>query len=156
MHVQKDYEELLELFNKHGVKYCVVGAFAVGFYSVPRYTKDIDIVVEASAENADRVMKALDDFGFGNIGLTKDDLLKSGQIIQLGNEPVRIDILTSIDGVTFERMWRNKKVGDFGKQKANFIGFDELVLNKKKSGRGRDIVDLDTLKKIRAVKKSKL
>ncbi|MBI2342445.1 MAG: nucleotidyl transferase AbiEii/AbiGii toxin family protein [Deltaproteobacteria bacterium] len=91
MKVEKDYEGLLKLFNKHKVRYCVVGAFAVAFHSKPRYTKDIDLLVEPSPENSLKIMEALGEFGFKKIGLTPTDFSKEGQIIQLGTEPVRID-----------------------------------------------------------------
>ena len=99
MKVEKDYEDLLRLFNKHNVKYCIVGAFAVAFYARPRYTKDMDILIEPSSENARNILNALEDFGFGSLPLSEEDLTEPGQIIQLGYEPVRIDIITSIEGM---------------------------------------------------------
>lgn len=75
MRIEKDYEELLRLFNKNKVKYCIVGAYAVAFYSKPRYTKDIDIVVQPEEENARRVLKALEEFGFGSLRLKEKDFI---------------------------------------------------------------------------------
>ena len=144
---EKDYEELLGLFNRHKVKYCIVGAYAVAFHSIPRYTKDIDLFVEASPENAKRILKALRDFGFSTLRLKERDFSKPGQIIQLGYEPVRVDILTSIDGRIFSQVWGNRKRGIYGKQKVHFIGKGDLIKNKKASNRGQDKVDLEKLKK---------
>ncbi|MBI4712929.1 MAG: hypothetical protein HY762_06495 [Planctomycetes bacterium] len=145
MAVEKDYEELLKLFNKHKVRYCIVGAYAVAFYAKPRYTKDIDILVEPQPGNARKIINALNEFGFKNLGLRESDLNRPGKIIQLGYEPVRVDIITSIDGCDFKKVWRNKTAGIYGKQKVFFIGIKELIKNKKSSGRKQDEVDLERL-----------
>lgn len=147
MVVQRDYEDLLRLFNRHKVKYCVVGSFAVAFYALPRYTKDIDLLVEASAENASNIVKALNEFGFGSLKLTETDFIKEGNVIQLGFEPVRIDILTSLPGLKFGDIWKGKKSGKYGRQKTFFIGLNELIKNKKSSLRKQDIIDLESLRK---------
>jgi len=94
MRLERDYEELLRLFNKHKVKYCIVGAYALAFYILPRYTKDIDIVIEASLENGEKIITALKEFGFAKLNLLATDFSKEKEVIQLGYEPVRIDILT--------------------------------------------------------------
>lgn len=145
--IQKDYEEFLKLLNKHKAKYCVVGAYALAFYAVPRYTKDVDVFIEQTRENAKRVMSALREFGFRSLGLTEEDLMEPGTTIQLGYEPVRIDLVTAIDGCSFKSVWKNRKKGMYGKQKVFFIGLKDLVKNKKASGRKQDKVDLDLLKK---------
>lgn len=147
MRLEPDYEELLKLFNKHRVKYCVVGAFAVAFYARPRYTKDMDILVEANLENGRRINKALKDFGFGSLKLSPEDFTKTKQIIQLGYEPVRIDLLTSIEGNSFEDVWKHKKHGIYGKTKVFFIGPDELIKNKKALNRKQDQADIELLRK---------
>ena len=143
--VERDYEELLRLFNKHRVRYCIVGAFAFAFYAVPRYTKDMDILIDPSKENSGRILKALNDFGFGTLNLSVKDFSSESRIIQLGYEPVRIDIITSIDGCTFNEVWENKKTGRYGKERAYFIGLNELIKNKKALKRKQDRVDLDML-----------
>jgi predicted nucleotidyltransferase len=143
--VEKDYEDLLKLLNKHKVRYCIVGAFAVAFYAKPRYTKDIDIFVSPEIGNAKRIMEALSEFGFGRVGLKEEDFSKPGKIIQLGYEPVRIDIVTFIDGCSFEEVWGKREQGIYGKQKVSFIGLNELIKNKKAAMRKQDEVDLDIL-----------
>lgn len=149
MRVEKDFEELLKLFNKHTVKYCIVGAFAVAYYSKPRYTKDIDILVEPSVKNAERIISALNEFGFSTITLKIEDFTQEGKIIQLGYEPVRVDILTSIPGCIFSEVWKGKKVGRYGTQRVYFIGLKELIKNKRASGRVQDKADLEILLKIK-------
>lgn len=148
MNIEKDYAELLELFNENKVKYCIVGAYAVAFYALPRYTKDMDILVEPSIENARRIIKSLNEFGFKNVGLTEKDFYNEGKIIQLGYEPVRVDIMTSIEGVSFKEVWVNRRRARYGQQKVFFIGIDELIRNKKTSKRKKDKVDLEILKEI--------
>lgn len=149
MKVEKDYEELLKLFNKHRVKYCVIGAFAVAHYVKPRYTKDIDIFIDNSLENAERIINALTAFGFEDLDLSEDDLCQEGNIIQLGYEPLRVDIVISLPGCRFDQVWRNRVVVDYGREKVFFIGLDELIQIKKLSGRPQDKVDLDLLIKVK-------
>ena len=145
MKTEKDFEELLKLFNKNKVRYCIIGAYAVGLYGAPRYTKDMDLLVEPAFSNAQRIVKALAEFGFKSLGLKEKDFIQKGKTIQLGYEPVRIDLITSIEGCDFQEVWENKTIGAYGKQKAFFIGFDELIKNKKKSGRKQDSADVAIL-----------
>jgi hypothetical protein len=152
--VEKDYEELLELFNKNNVKYCIIGAYALAFYARPRYTKDIDILVENSIENARRILNALNEFGFGLLQLSEQDFTESGQIIQLGYEPVRIDLITSIRGIDFQQIWENRVTGQFGKQQVFLIGMDDLITSKKISHRRQDQADLEMLQKVLNKKKN--
>lgn len=146
MRVEKDFLDLLKLFNKHKVKYCIVGAFAVGFHAIPRYTKDMDILVEPGFENGKRIIEALDEFGFGSLRLTEEDFAKTGQIIQLGYEPVRVDLITSISGCNFSNAWKHKCAGKYGDEKVFFIGLKELIKSKSKTGRKHDEADLEVLK----------
>ena len=145
MKVEKDYEEILKLFNSHRVKYCIIGAFAVAFYARPRYTKDIDILIDSSPENAERIIRALAEFGFEDLDLSEDDLCQEGNIIQLGYEPLRVDIMTSLSGISFDQVWKNKVGADYGREKVYFIGLDDLIQTKKQSSRPQDKVDLDLL-----------
>ncbi len=145
MRIEKDYEDLLKLFNSHRVRYCVVGAFAVAFYAVPRYTKDMDILVEPDENNARKIVKALKDFGFSGLNLKEEDFVYPGRVIQLGYEPIRIDILTSISGVKFGDAWKNRKKIAYGGIKVFFIGKKELVKSKKASSRKQDKIDLEVI-----------
>jgi len=145
MKTEKDFEGLLKLFNKNKVRYCIIGAYAVAFYAEPRYTKDMDIFVEPDKDNARRIIKSLSEFGFKSLALEEKDLIRKGKIIQLGYEPVRIDLITSIEGCDFKEAWNNKAIGNYGKQKVIFIGLKELIKNKKKTGRKQDSVDIAVL-----------
>ena len=149
MKVEKDYEELLKLFNKHEVRYCIIGSFALAFYARPRYTKDLDILVEPSLQNARKVLAALNDFGFGELALSEQDFIEPGQIIQLGYEPVRIDLITSIKGMDFENIWSNRSFGKFGDTDTFFIGLAEFIQSKKNADRLQDIADLELLEKVK-------
>lgn len=148
MKIEKDFKEFIELLNRHNVRYLIIGGFAFSFYAEPRYTKDIDFLIDITPENAGALINALNDFGFGSVGLKKDDFLSHGQIIQLGNAPVRIDIITSAAAVTFSSAWKNRTIGKYGDVPANFISKSDLIKNKKASGRKQDIADIEKLKKI--------
>ena len=145
MKTEKDYEEFLALLNKHKVRYCVVGAFALAFHARPRYTKDMDIWVEATTENASRLLIALDEFGFGSLELAVEDFSTEGNIIQLGYEPVRIDILTSIKGLEFEDIWKSRNQGPYGQETVNFMDRRNLIKSKKLSNRAQDRADIELL-----------
>ena len=145
MKTEKDYEEFLELLNKHNVRYCVIGAFALAFHARPRYTKDMDILIEPTTNNAKRLLIALDEFGFGSLNLAVDDFTTQGNIIQLGYEPVRIDIITSIKGLEFANIWKGRIQGPYGKQTINYVDRNNLIRSKKISNRAQDKADLKLL-----------
>ena len=145
MKTEKDYEEFLELLNKHKVRYCIIGSYALSFHARPRYTKDIDILIEASPENAEKILIVLEIFGFGSLNLRVEDFSEKGNIIQLGYEPVRIDIMTSLKGLDFSDVWENRVQGSYGKQMVNFIDRQNLIKSKKISNRTQDKADLELL-----------
>lgn len=153
MRVEKDYEEFISLLNKHKVKYCIIGAFAVAFYAKPRYTKDIDILIEPSKENAGKILSVLEEFGFGDLSVSTEDLTRKGNILQLGYEPVRIDLLNNLEGLEFRDVWKNKVMGEYGSEKVYFIGLDDLIKNKKTAGRSSDLMDIELLEKSKKEKK---
>ena len=145
MEASKDFEEFFELLNKHKVQYLVVGGYAFAIHAKPRFTSDIDIFLEAGESNGQKVLAVLKEFGFGNVGITLEDLTKPDQVIQLGQPPLRIDLLTSITDVSFAKAWRGKVKAKYGKQAVHFIGKKDLIVNKRGSGRKKDIEDLDEL-----------
>jgi hypothetical protein len=145
MEVQQDFRDLLALFNKHGIDYIVVGGYALGFYGAPRYTGDLDILVMPDPANAKRIMQALDEFGFGSAGLTAADFEQEGKVMQLGFPPVRVDILTSLTGVTWEQAKSGRVEGPFGDVKVHFIGRYEFIANKRALGRKKDLADLEAI-----------
>ena len=107
--------------------------------------KDIDVFVEPSPENADRLLAALTDFGFGGLGLTFEDFATPGKIVQLGVAPNRVDLLTTIDGVTFGEAWHGRVSGHYGNEMVDYIGRVELIRNKRASGRPQDLLDIEGL-----------
>jgi hypothetical protein len=145
MEVQKDFKELLELFNRHNVEYVIVGAYALAHHGVPRFTGDIDIYVHPTPENAQKILAALDDFGFGSLDLTAEDFQKPGSVVQLGVPPVRIDIITSITGVVWQEADKGKNEGLYGDVPVYFLGREQLVANKRATGRKKDLADLESL-----------
>jgi len=145
MDVQKDFKELLELFNEHRVEYMIVGGYALAFHGAPRYTGDMDIYVKPDIENGYKIMAALEDFGFGKIGVTSKDFIYPEKVIQLGVPPVRIDLITSITGVSWEEASSGTIKGKYGDVEACYIGREQFIANKKATGRKRDIADLESL-----------
>ncbi len=145
MEVQKDFKELLELFNGHKVEYIIVGSYALAFHGAPRFTGDIDIFVHSSSENAKKILSALADFGFGSLNLTADDFQKQNSVVQLGQPPVRIDIITSITGVKWEVADKGKAAGTYGDTPVFFLGKEQYVANKRATGRKKDLADLEAL-----------
>ncbi len=121
MRTEKDFEEFVELLNRHKVRYLIVGAYACGFYTRPRYTGDIDFLIEPTRMNARRIRKALSDFGFEGLEIKEEDFLNPDIVIQLGVEPNRIDLLTAVSNLTFREAYRSKVQGRFGKQLAWFL-----------------------------------
>jgi hypothetical protein len=111
----KDFEELLECFMRHSVRFVIVGAHALAHHAKPRYTKDLDLFVDASSDNGRRIVEALDEFGFGGIGINEADFQEPGRILQLGVAPNRVDIMTSITGVSFAEAWHSRVEGSYGR-----------------------------------------
>jgi hypothetical protein len=147
MRVEEDFEDFIKLLNYHKVKYLIVGAFALIYYTHPRNTGDIDFFIEASSENAKKMMKVLAEFGFESLNLKENDFVKPDSIIQLGLIPNRIDIITEISGVTFKQAYENKVAGKIGKQKVFFISPADLLRNKKAAKRIKDMADAELLEK---------
>lgn len=145
MNIQKDYEEFLRLLNAHEVRYCIIGSFALAYHARPRYTKDLDILLDPTPENAERVICVLQEFGFDNTGLTPEDFVSRSQVIQIGFEPVRIDLISEISGCTFHEVWDNRILARYGDTEVYFIGKQQLIQNKRASGRKQDLADLEYL-----------
>lgn len=143
--LSKDFKEFIELLNRHKVRYLVVGGYAVALHGHPRYTRDLDVWVELSPENADNLIKALEEFGFGSLGLKPEDFLVSDQIIQLGYPPNRIDILTTLKQVKFEDCYKEKVELEIQGLKISFIDLENLKQNKRATGRPQDLADADNL-----------
>ena len=140
----KDFEELFACLTARNARALVIGGYAVAFHAKPRFTKDIDIFVDPDADNIRRVLQALEDFGFLGVGLSAADFTP-GRIVQLGVPPNRVDLLTAIDGVSFEEAWAGRAPGHLGSQAVSYIGRAELIRNKQTSGRAQDLADVEAL-----------
>lgn len=145
MEAQPDFKELLRLFNAHQVEYMIVGAYALAFHGAPRYTGDLDLLVKPDLGNAQKILKVLQDFGFGSLGLSTDDFTKKEHVVQLGLPPVRVDLITSITGLSWEEAASHREAGKFGDVSTYFIGKTDYILNKKACGRHKDLADIEAL-----------
>jgi len=145
MNTQSDFEELLKLFEENNVAYMIVGGYAVAFHGYPRFTKDIDIFFQCDNENIEKLKLSLCSFGFDREALPDHIFTEEGNIIKFGIEPVRIDLLNKIDGVLFENIKSKTVRGQYGEIKVTFISKEDLITNKKASGRTQDIADLEKL-----------
>lgn len=153
MAVYPDFEDLLRCLNDAKARYLIVGAHAVSFYSEPRYTKDMDIWIDPTPENAEKVYKALQKFGAPTKNLRVEDLTKPNLFYQLGIAPVRIDVIMSIKGVDFSTAWPNRKTTRFGKERVFILGIEDLIKSKKATMRPQDRLDLNKLTKINKSKR---
>jgi hypothetical protein len=145
MEVQKDFKEFLALLNAHEVDFMIVGGYALAYHGAPRYTGDIDVFVKPDRKNAQRIIEVLREFGFSSLELSIDDFQNEDNVVQLGLPPVRIDIITSISGVSWEQADVTKEPGLYGNVPVNYIGKKEYIANKKAIGRAKDIADIEAL-----------
>jgi hypothetical protein len=143
--LNQDFKEFIKSLNNNGVRYLVVGGYAVALHGYPRYTKDIDIWVELSPDNARNIVHALDDFGFGSLELKESDFLEPDMIIQLGYPPNRIDLILSPAGVDFQTCFFSRVIVEIEGVEVNFIDLENLKKNKKATGRKQDLADLENL-----------
>ncbi|CAL1516289.1 nucleotidyltransferase [Chitinophaga sp. MM2321] len=155
MILEKDFEDFVKLLNKHEVKYMVVGGYALALHGKPRHTGDLDIWINISDDNANRLLKVVNEFGLSSLGLQKADFLEPGYITQIGYPPLRIDILNTIDGVVFEEavsgMQKIQIDNDFA---IYYIGLTDFLKNKQASGRKQDLSDIKEIKKLQAIKQA--
>jgi hypothetical protein len=147
MPVNSDFRDLFSTFNAAGARYLLVGGYAVAFHAEPRFTKDLDVWIEASPVNSRLVYAALGAFGAPLGGTTAADLAILDQVLQIGVPPNRIDIVTSIDGVDFESAWRSRAETTYGDQHIWIISRADLIANKRACGRPQDLLDVATLER---------
>lgn len=143
---QKDFEDFIALCNKYELEYLVIGGFAVSIHGYPRTTKDLDVCINKTEENAKKILAILKDFGFGSLKFKVEDFLRDDLIAQLGYPPIRIDILTDLNGIDFNLAFANRRIVNMNGVPTNFIGYNELLLNKEKAGRDQDLLDIKRLK----------
>ena len=145
MEVQPDYKELLESLNAHKVEFIIVGAYALAFHGAPRFTGDIDIFVKPGPENAEKILAALEELGFGSLDLAKSDFEVSDKVVQLGLAPVRVDLITSLTAVSWQEAFSGKVQGTYGDVPVYYLGRREFLSNKKALGRKKDLADIEAL-----------
>ncbi len=143
--MNSDFRDLLRIFNAAKVRYLVVGGYAVMKYAEPRYTKDLDLWIDATPKNARAVFKALKEFGAPLANLTEADFSTEGFFYQMGRPPARVDIVMSIEGVRFADAWRERVATDFHGVPSQIIGRKHLITNKRAIGRPQDLMDVTNL-----------
>jgi hypothetical protein len=141
----QDFKDFLKLLNRKAVRYLLVGVYAVSFHGYPRATNDIDFWIEINRENAEKIVEVVREFGFNPPELSPELFLKGKQVIRLGFAPLRIEVLTEISGVNFAECFGERVVTEFDGIKVNVLGLRHLKINKRASGRLKDLADLENL-----------
>lgn len=145
MKISPDFKEFIACANARSVRFLIVGGYAVAFHGHPRYTKDLDVWIDPTEDNAGRVLTALEDFGFAALDLQVEDFLEPEQVIQLGYPPMRIALLTSVSGLSFDECYPNRQSTEIEGVEVTFVGLEDLKENKRASGRHQDLADLECL-----------
>lgn len=146
MDLDRDFREFVGSFIGHEVRFLLIGGYALAAHGLPRATGDLDTWVWLDRDNASKIVAALDEFGFGSLGLSVDDFVEPEIVVQLGYPPHRIDIITSIDGVDFDDAWERRMMVNVGGVEVPIIGREELILNKIAAGRPQDLADVARLR----------
>ena len=150
MRLTRDFVEFVECCERNRVRYLIVGGYALSAHGLPRATKDLDVWIMVDPENAQRVVASLNEFGMAGLGLVEGDFLESDVVVQLGYPPIRIDLLTSASGVSFDACWPRRVLVDIGGMEAPFISVDDLIINKRATARPQDLVDVSSLEQLLA------
>ncbi len=143
--LSRDFKEFVQCLNAREVQFLVVGGYAVAFHGYPRYTKDLDVWIQPTPENAQRLLSALQDFGFGDLDLSERDFLDPDMVIQLGQPPNRIDMLTALKGVDFDDCYGQRILVTIDDTSVPFIDLPNLIANKRATGRAQDLADAENL-----------
>lgn len=149
MELDKDFREFIELLNEHKVDYLVIGGYAVNYHGYPRYTKDIDFWIWMTEPNIEKLISAIKDFGFGGLNLAIEDFMTPENIIQLGYEPYRIDLLVDVEGVEFKDCYERRTEGDLDGMVVKFLSLQDLIIAKTKAGRLQDLADAEQLQRLK-------
>lgn len=148
MELDKDFKEFIELLNEYKVDYLIIGGYAVNFHGYPRYTKDIDFWLLMTESNIEKLINAIKDFGFEELNLKIEDFTPPENIIQLGYEPYRIDLLTDAEGADFQECYERRDEAVLNGTTVKFLSLQDLISAKKKTGRLQDLADAEQLQKI--------
>lgn len=141
----RDFDEFFGSLTARGVEFLVVGAYALAFHGIPRFTGDIDVSVRPTVENGRRLLDALSDFGFPDTGLTPEEVVAPRRVLQMGGEPVQIHVMSDISGLSWDEAWASRETGLCGSRDLPFIGRREFIRNKKAAGRLKDLADVEAL-----------
>jgi hypothetical protein len=141
-----DFDEFCALLTARGAEFVIVGAHALAYHGVPRFTGDLDILVRPTEQNGRKVLAAIADFGFPTAPLTPADFLGGTKIVEMGVVPVQIHVMSAIDGVTWDEVWQGSEGGPFGAHEVRFIGREAFLKNKRAAGRLKDLADIDALR----------
>ena len=153
--LNKHFQDFLGLLEKHNVEYVIVGGYAVGVHGFPRYTGAIDVFVAISGENAGRLVEVFSEFGFASLSLKASDFLDPDTVVEAGREPMKIQVLKGIDGVTFDQCRSDRMIVNISGLEVPFIGFESLLANKTASPRSKDRIDLEELTRLRDLQKKR-
>ena len=147
--LNRDFSDLLAAFAAHDVRYLVVGGYAVTFHTRPRFTKDLDVWIDPTAINAQRVVAALTSFGapLHAHGVSANDFQRPGVVYQIGIPPNRIDVLTSLEALDFTACWERRVRSTYGQSPVLFLGKEDLIANKRALGRPQDLEDVKALER---------
>lgn len=151
--IPRDFRDFIGLLNAKRVKYVIVGGYAVAYHGYPRATGDLDVFIELSRRNAEAMLAVFKEFGFASDDLDADFFLEKSQVVRLGREPLKLEILNDISGVSFEECYRHRKRARIGGLSINFIDLSRLIENKTASNRDKDRLDLKNLPPVRARKR---
>ena len=147
--LNKHFREFIALLESQKVKYLLVGGYAVGWHGFPRYTGDLDIFIAISQDNAEKMLQVFDEFGFSDLSLEAKDFIEEEVVIEIGREPLKIQVLTGIDGVTFEECYSQRAYFVLDGLRIPLIGYEELLRNKRASPRAKDKIDFEQLLKLK-------
>ncbi len=145
MDLAPDFDEFIDSLIAHGAEFLIVGAYALAFHGVPRYTGDIDVLIRPTLENGGRVLAAISAFEFPTTDLTAADLIDTRRMLEMGVPPVQIHVMSGITGVTWDEVWADRAIGSCGRHQVAFIGRDAFLRNKRAAGRLKDLADIDAL-----------
>jgi hypothetical protein len=145
MELAPDFNEFFDSLIAHDVEFLIVGGYALAFYGAPRYTGDIDILFRPTPDNAERLLKSLEAFGFPIGELGAFDIINPARMLQMGVEPVQIHVMSAIDGVSWDEAWAGRQMGSGGRRELPFIGRREFIKNKKAVGRLKDLADVEAI-----------
>jgi predicted nucleotidyltransferase len=146
LNIHQDFEDFLQLLKDNDVDFVVIGGYAVAYHGYIRATNDIDIFFRNTTENISKILNAFKEFGITTSAEQAEKFFEPDNIVRMGVPPVRIELLNTISGLTFDQVWKNRIKGKYGKVPVSFISLRDLLINKKASGRPRDLADFDELR----------